>query len=77
MKIIRVTIGSTTSYNKITVQDDLSLSKCLADNNIATAGCTVQLNGAPITGAGLNKSFADLDAGDEPTLMAVVNSKNA
>lgn len=73
--MIKVTAGTTTrSFEKV-IDNSTIIQDFLAENNISTAGATVNLDAQPLTD--LSKSFADMGVTSDCYLFSVVNSKNA
>lgn len=76
VRSIKVMAGTTTKQFTKIVPSDTTISAFLVENNVETAGCSVQLDGKKIENFE-NKTFDDFTKADQCTLFSVVNAKNA
>ena len=75
--MFQLTIGTTTSRTKVIVSEDTTPKQAMEDNDIDYSVATVHLDGAVVSTADMNKSFAELGVGESAMLIAVVKQDNA
>lgn len=75
--MLRINIGTNTNRNQVFVNENDTIKQALEANNVNYRGCTINLDGIPITASELNSTFADMHVSDDSYLIAVVKTDNA
>lgn len=75
--MVKVTVGSTMDRTEVIVSDEATPKQVLTEQKVDYSRATIHLDGAPITPAQMNTSFAKLGIVDTAMLIAVVKSDNA
>ena len=75
--MIKIKLGTNTNRQDVFVDENMTIKEALEANNVAYRGCTINLDGIPISATELNSTFADMNVSDDSYLIAVVKSDNA
>ena len=75
--MIQVTIGTNTTRNKIIVDENKTVKETLESNDIDYSKATIHLDGAPLSAAEMQSTFAALNVTESCFLTSVVKSSCA
>lgn len=74
---VRVTIGSNTKRNEVTVSGQSTVRELFQEQGINISKGSIHLNGATLSSGDLDRTLDELNVGDSCTLLSVVKGDAA